>query len=244
MLIESTLKQISPPILWTVVSGLSGRARTTAYAWTRGRRVRAQAGAGAPGSEQALEIYWDPDFARILDTWGEGNAWAELVYLLANCEGRILDVACGTGRTMEIVAEKLDLPVEGCDISDFLIEKAVARGIPRERLTVCDATRTGFEDNAFDFSYSIGSLEHFTEDGITAFIKEMRRITKRTSFHQLPVSRNGKNHGWITPAQSYFNNSVEWWLSRFESVYDRVVVLDSRWEDNRSVGKWFVCRKA
>ena len=131
----------------------------------------------------------------------------------------------------------------GCDISDALIQKAVDRGIAKERLRVCDVTNTGYENSYFDYSYSIGSLEHFTEDKIWQFVSEAYRITKYSSFHQIPVSRSGKDEGWVKRIQSFYNNSTGWWLDKFKSKYTTVYMLDSRWEDDISCGKWFVCIK-
>ena len=192
------------------------------------------------GDKQALDLYWDPEMAEILETWGYGNAWSEIQFLLATNQGRVLDIACGTGKVMGILKEFTRLEVHGCDISDFLIEKAVGRGLDPALLKVCDATKTGYENAFFDYAYSIGSLEHFTEDGIVAFLNEARRITKHSSFHQIPVSRKG-DQGWISPYQSYFNNSVDWWLPKFRSVFPEVIVIPSSWSDERSVGMWFVC---
>lgn len=188
-------------------------------------------------------MYWDDDMAKLLETWGEGNVWNEIQFLMVNCEGKVLDIACGTGKTMEIVSKLPQLDVYGCDISDFLISKALERGIKSERLVVCDATKTNYPDNFFEYAYSIGSLEHFTEDGIVSFIKECYRITLKTSFHMIPVSRSGRDEGWMKTYQSFYNNSVTWWLNRYKTAYANVQVLESTWKDDISVGKWFICRK-
>jgi ubiquinone/menaquinone biosynthesis C-methylase UbiE len=193
-----------------------------------------------PGG-QNLKLYWTQEMAEILETWGEDNAWREIQYLMVNCCGKILDIACGTGRVMEILSKFPQLELYGCDISDFLLSKALEHGLDPNRLRLCDASDTKYEDNFFDYSYSIGSLEHFTEDGIVGFVAEARRITKVGSFHMIPVSRSGRDEGWITTLQSFHNNSVEWWLGRYKSAYDTVFVIDSGWHDDLSVGKWFIC---
>ena len=131
-----------------------------------------------------------------------------------------------------------------CDISPFLLGLAVRRGVPASKLAVSDATRLPYADEAFDFSYSIGSLEHFTEPGIASMLAESQRVTSGWSFHQIPVSRSDTDEGWISFGQSYFNNSMAWWLSRFRNVFPVVHVLPSRWEDALSIGKWFACRAA
>lgn len=199
-------------------------------------------GGAAPG-EQDLGVYWDPKMAALLETWGIGNAWNEIQLLLVNAHGSVIDIACGTGKVMTLLAPYSNLEVHGFDISDFLIQKAIDRGIHADRLRIADATKTDYADDAFDYGYSIGSLEHFTDDGIIAFAAETRRIIRRSSFHQIPTSRSGNNEGWIKTLQSYHNNSVAWWLERFRSSYETVHVLDSAWNDKISVGKWFVCER-
>jgi len=194
-------------------------------------------------SQQDLDLYWDPDYAQVLEAWGEGNTWEEIQFLLVNCKGKILDIACGTGRTMEILSGIREIELHGCDISDLLIGKAVERGIRNDLLTICDATQMEFPDKYFDYAYSIGSLEHFTEEGISKFIAECYRVTKTNSFHMLPISRSGKNEGWMKTVQSFHNNSTDWWLDKFKTLYNTVYVLDSKWNDAISVGRWFICRK-
>lgn len=194
-------------------------------------------------TKQDLDMYWDPEYAQVLEIWGEGNVWDEIQLLVANCKGKILDVACGTGRTLEILSGIHEIEVYGCDISDFLISRAVARGINRNQLSVCDATQMNFPNNFFDYAYSIGSLEHFTEEGIIKCISECHRVVKLNSFHTVPVSRSGKDEGWIKTVQSYHNNSISWWLDKYRSSYNTVYVFDSKWQDSISIGKWFVCIK-
>ncbi len=217
------------------------------FGWNKARAFKARlikvCPAIAPRSGQDLGVYWDSEMAALLETWGEGNAWVEIQFLMVNCKGKVLDIACGTGKTIEKLASFQDLELHGFDISDFLIQKAIDRGIAKERLKVCDATKTGYETDAFDCSYSIGSLEHFTEEGIAQFISETCRITRHGSYHMIPVSRTGKDEGWIKTYQSYHNNSVAWWEKQFRRVYKNVYIIDSRWEDDISLGKWIICFK-
>jgi ubiquinone/menaquinone biosynthesis C-methylase UbiE len=195
----------------------------------------------SPGT-QDLEPYWAPDMADALETWGEGNAWLEIQFLLAGRRGRVLDIACGTGKVISMLSANTSLDLHGIDVSDLLLRRATARGIPQAALTLGDATRLGYPDDSFDYAYSIGSLEHFTESGIAAFLGECRRVVRFSSFHMIPISR-GADQGWIRRSQSYFNNGVDWWLPRFRSAYDDVAVLPSSWSDSISVGRWFVCTK-
>lgn len=191
---------------------------------------------------QDLDVYWDEEMAEILETWGEKNVWKEIKLLMVNCEGKVLDIACGPGKTMEVLAE-LPLEIHGFDISDFFIQKAVERGISQSLLKVCDATDMPYDDDEYQYAYSIGSLEHFTEEGIVKFLKESFRVTSQVSYHMIPTSRSNRDEGWMKTYQSFHNNSIEWWLEKFHSSYKNVIVLDSTWEDDISVGNWFVCTK-
>jgi ubiquinone/menaquinone biosynthesis C-methylase UbiE len=244
-------------VLEFLASQRSAVSRIKAFAskWTRGALanpnvpapVRALAsrmlGRIADDGAQDLDLYWDPKMAEILDTWGTDNAWNEIQMFLANARGKVIDIACGTGKVMTLLDRYPGIEVHGFDISDFLIGKAIERGLPRDRLTVADATATPYADDQFDYGYSIGSLEHFTEDGITKFVREAHRITRYASMHMIPVSRSGRDEGWLKTHQSFHNNSVDWWLAHYRTAYDRVHVLESAWNDKISVGKWFLCTK-
>ena len=192
-------------------------------------------------SDVDLDVYWDPQMAQLLDTWGEGTVWNELESFLGNSTGRILDIACGTGVMMQRLSKISGAELHGCDISDALLSKAVERGIEEARLTQCDATVMPYDKGYFEHAYSIGSLEHFPMSGIESLMGQTARIVTGSVMHMVPVSRSGRDEGWIKRYQTYYNNSIEWWIERCRTQYAAVSVLDSRWEDDISVGKWFVC---
>ncbi|MBS1946965.1 MAG: class I SAM-dependent methyltransferase [Bacteroidetes bacterium] len=193
---------------------------------------------------QDLEIYWTQEMSEQLEVWGKHSTWIEIECLLVNCRGKVLDIACGTGVNIKSLSKFPFLEVHGFDISDMLLNNAKQKGINPEVLKLYDATNTGYDDNQFDYSYSIGSLEHFTENGIDLFLKECARYTSKVSFHMIPLSENNLDYGWIKRGQSYFNNSIEWWLPKFKKYFSNVYVINSGWKDEGvSVGKWFICYK-
>lgn len=223
---KQLIRDMCPPLLWRALQDVRSKVAP--------HQVKGS------GDTQDLDLYWTPEMAQVLETWADGNAWLEVQFLMANCRGRVLDIACGTGKTMTLLDETA-LEIHGCDISDLLITKAVERGLSKERLKVCDATALPYASHEFDYSYSIGSLEHFTEDGIEKFISEAARVSRVGSFHMMPTSRSGLDEGWMKTYQSFHNSSPAWWVSRFEKNFKRVGVLDSNWNDRISVGKWFLC---
>jgi len=192
---------------------------------------------------QDLDIYWDADFADELEAWGRNTVWPEVDLLFAALEGKVLDIACGTGQAMTVLGRNGNLDVYGFDISERLIDRALGKGIPASRLEVADATVRSYAENEFDYSCSIGSIEHFTEDGIHRVLANAAYYTRHYSFHMLPVNRDGLDRGWEKTKQSYFNNSVEWWQSMFRPHFAEVTVFGSSWAGLDQIGKWFVCRK-
>jgi len=192
--------------------------------------------------EQDVELYWNEEYADILEKWGEGTVWQEVQLLFAGLKGRVLDIACGTGPTIEILSRLSGLDVHGFDLSDVLIRRAKEKGISPDKLRVADATLRCYAAKEFDYSYSIGSIEHFTEEGIDLFLQNAAYYTRRYSFHMLPVNVNGIDKGWEKTSQSYFNNSVEWWLNKFRPHFADIRVVASGWSALDQQGKWFVCR--
>ena len=176
-LFRGLVQQVCPPIAW------SGVRKLTRLVKSNRSRIR---NASKTVAAQDLDVYWDAEMAQLLEIWGEKNVWKEIQLLMVNCQGKVLDIACGTGRTMEVIS-KLPLDIHGCDISGFLIGKAIERGIQQANLTVCDATKMPFASDCFDYAYSIGSMEHFTEEGVTLLLEECHRTVRKTSFHIIPV---------------------------------------------------------
>src|ERR1017187_2987380 len=234
---KEIIKSICPPFIWKRISHLKAKRKSYLYSNRTGEdKISSPV-------KQDLEKYWDPEFANVLEDWGKDSVWNEIQLLLANCQGKVLDIACGTGMTMKILKIFPNLDVHGFDISDLFIESAISKGIDKEKLRISDAVSTNYNNNEFDYSYSIGSLEHFTEEGIEKFLHESSRYTKKSSFHMIPVSKIVKDLGWITYVQSYFNNSAGWWYDKFIKYYSVVYIIPSKWDDDISFGRWFICVK-
>ena len=233
-----TLELITPPFILILY-------RKIKYLFKIGQVKKGKDIPEVNSANQFLDIYWDDKMANILEKWGEGSTWREIEYLLVNCRGKVLDIACGTGVCINNLSRYTYLDLYGFDISDKLLEKAIQKGISKKRLRKYDATKTGYNTNEFDYSYSIGSLEHFTEIQIDLFLKESKRYTCIASFHMIPVSENNLNNGWIKKDdQAYFNNSIDWWYNKFKKEFKEVFIFTSAWEDTGySKGKWFICIK-
>jgi SAM-dependent methyltransferase len=195
-------------------------------------------------NKQDIKIYDKKITAEKLEQWGRDSTWNEILMLINKKSGNILDVACGTGFNL-VQLKKINPQATfyGCDISSQLITIARQKGIDQKYLNLIDATKMKYPKNFFSHSYSIGSLEHFTEQGIESVITKLSLNTSISSFHFMPVSRKNINEGWIKTFQTFHNNSVEWWREKFKRKFKTVEVIDSSWNDFISVGKWFLCFK-
>ena len=195
-------------------------------------------------NSQDIKLYDKDEAAEKIDEWGHGDVWNEIQFIFHDKKGKILDVACGTGKNI-IDLQKINTSATfyGCDISQNLLNIARKNGVLENKLICVDATKMSFEENYFDFSYSIGSLEHFTEDGIEKVIDKLHNCTRIASYHMMPTSRDNKNQGWMKTYQTFHNNNQDWWIKKFEKKFSRVYVVDSSWSDFISVGKWFFCFK-
>ncbi|RME70011.1 MAG: class I SAM-dependent methyltransferase [Planctomycetota bacterium] len=113
--------------------------------------------------------------------------WREqIARVLAHVRGsprRVLDLGCGPGVSAFVLAERLgpDAQVTGIDLSPKMIERAeahLARRYPqlasRVRFEVADATRTRFEDAAFDLA--VGHSFLYLVPDRPAVLREVRRL--------------------------------------------------------------------
>lgn len=92
---------------------------------------------------------------------------------------RILDVGCGTGNHL-LLFHRLGLDINGVDASPYMLDIAKSRLGSKASLKVSMADDLPFEDNEFDISTLILTLE-FVDDPL-AVLKEVGRVTKDRVF--------------------------------------------------------------
>ena len=85
---------------------------------------------------------------------------------------RILDVGCGTGANLEMLAEFG--AAEGVDVSEDALAFCRARGLTKVRLGA--AERLPYEDRSFDLVTALDVVEHLDDDA--AGLAEMRRVLR------------------------------------------------------------------
>ncbi len=90
---------------------------------------------------------------------------------IANCELRVLDVGCGTGANLEMLANFGE--AEGVDVSDDALEFCKAKGLKVHKGL---AEELPFEDESFDIVTALDVVEHLDDD--VAGLKEMHRVLR------------------------------------------------------------------
>jgi ubiquinone/menaquinone biosynthesis C-methylase UbiE len=192
----------------------------------------------------ASSTYWT-ELENLLDDWGGTHVWNEIQLLLYDKQGKVLDIACGTGATMQRMSKYSELEITGIDINEQLIRSATEKGIGPERLFVADAKDLGrFSSHQFKYSYSIGVLYYFDDESLNQAISEIGRVTSDASFHFILTSSNDLDEGEIMTWQRFRNNSAAWWRSKMLQTFSRVTVIESGWQDTqfkKSKGTWMIC---
>lgn len=85
---------------------------------------------------------------------------------------RILDVGCGTGANLEMLAEFGD--AEGVDVSSEALAFCRARGLQNVRQSAVETLP--YYDNSFDLVTGLDVVEHLDDD--VAGLREMRRVLR------------------------------------------------------------------
>lgn len=126
--------------------------------------VREGYAAWAPTYEDTVSDLMD---LRLLERLSSVR-WAEA--------GRVLDLACGTGRGGAWLNSRGATAVDGVDFTEAMLEKARARGV-YERLFLGDATATGLPDAGYGLVTQLLADEHMAELG--PVYREAARLLRR-----------------------------------------------------------------
>jgi SAM-dependent methyltransferase len=111
--------------------------------------------------------WWFVGRRRILSSFAR-----RIVGNLNNLQPRILDVGCGTGANLEMLAQFGE--AEGVDVSTEALDFCQTRGLKNVRQG--EAERLPYEDQSFDLVTGLDVVEHLDND--LAGLQEMRRVLR------------------------------------------------------------------
>lgn len=109
--------------------------------------------------------------------WNEAMRDEALTWFDAAADDRVLDVGCGTGFATEGLLRDTE-DVVGLDQSVHQLQKAWAKLGKHDPVsfTLGDAERLPFDDDAFDKTWSSGSIEYWPHPSTA--LAEIKRVTK------------------------------------------------------------------
>lgn len=138
----------------------------------------------------------------------------------ANCGQRLLDVACGLGRLLEVAKERGLQPI-GIDISKVAVEYCQKK-FPDIPTVVGNAEELPFDAQEFDFITCLGSLERMLDRD--KVLQELKRVLKDNGTICLLV-RNSDSWKWkyvkepfalVNKQANQDAMSLEQWKNLFE----------------------------
>ncbi|MGB0552461.1 MAG: class I SAM-dependent methyltransferase [Alphaproteobacteria bacterium] len=138
--------------------------------------------------------YWDGDRKTGYGGYTYDGRWRPVAEAMATHYGldqdsRILDVGCGKGFLLYEFTQILPgCAVTGLDVSDYAIENA------KPEIQAClrpgTAAALPFDDDEFDFVYSINTLHNLFIDDLFASLHELDRVSKSKSYLTIEAYRN------------------------------------------------------
>ena len=150
---------------------------------------------GAELSKQWGFDYWDGD--RRICYGGYRyipGRWAPVAEAMIKHYGlkpgdKILDIGCGKGFQMfELTQVMPGLEVYGLDISTYAIENAKEE--IKSRITHGTAAKLPYEDNSFDFVFTINTLHNLHNYDLDAALREIERVGKKNKYICVESYRN------------------------------------------------------
>ena len=108
--------------------------------------------------------------------------------------GRVLDVACGTGLLLEVLANRPDYPeLVGVDRVPAMLDVARQRIGRNATLLECEAAELPFEDASFQLVVCTNALHYFPD--AAAALQEIRRVI--TASGHLVLTDWCRNYLWM-----------------------------------------------
>lgn len=131
--------------------------------------------------------YWDGDrricyggYHYLEGRW-EGVAKAMALHYGIKPGDKILDVGCGKGFLLyELTRVVPGIDVFGLDVSSYAIQNSKEE--IKDKLLLGSASNLPFDDNSFDFIYSINTLHNLYCYDLELAIKEIERVSRRNKY--------------------------------------------------------------
>ncbi|NQU61395.1 MAG: class I SAM-dependent methyltransferase [Rhodospirillales bacterium] len=165
--------------------------------------------------------YWDGDRRYGYGGYTYDGRWRAVADAMANhydlkAGDRILDVGCGKAFLLyELTQAVPGIEVAGIDVSEYGLEHAKEEVKPFLKLAT--ATDLPFEDNEFDFVYTLNTLHNLQLPNLYKAVGEIERVGKNDKKYILLESyRNEKEKAnllyWQLTCESFYSPEEWVWI--------------------------------
>ncbi|WNK00319.1 class I SAM-dependent methyltransferase [Thalassospiraceae bacterium LMO-JJ14] len=171
--------------------------------------------------------YWDGERQFGYGGYSYDGRWRVVAEEMAAHYGlkagdRILDIGCGKAFLLyEFTQVVPGIEVSGIDISAYGIENAKEE--VRPFLKVGDCQSLPFEDNSFDFVYSLNVFHNLRNYELDAALKEMQRVRRKDAYLCIESYRNEREKMnllyWQLTCMSFMSTD-EWIWEAERAGYD------------------------
>lgn len=162
--------------------------------------------------------YWDGDRRinyggyRYMEGRWEKVAKAMVEHYGLKAGDRVLDVGCGKGFLMfDFTKVVPGIEIYGLDISPYAIENSKEE--IKDRISEGTASELPYEDNSFDFVYSLTTLHNLHCFELDKALREIERVGKKNKYVCMESYRNEQEKAnllyWQVTCEA-FNTPQEW----------------------------------
>lgn len=132
--------------------------------------------------KDSFERLWEdvekPSYIGLVLLKSAENISMKLIKKYCKKDSKIMDVGCGTGRTLKILRNKGFYNSVGSDVSENSIKICNVNGfVTNKDVFLSDIVKNNFKSDQFDMIFSEGLLEHF--DDIGPIVKGLCRISSK-----------------------------------------------------------------
>ena len=149
---------------------------------------------------------WEPIAKKMIDHYNLNN------------HSKILDVGCGKGFLLYEFKKLLpNATVRGLDFSEYAIQNSKEE--IREYLKLGNASKLPYDDNSFDFVYSINTLHCLHNFELYSALIELERVSEKDKYLCVESFRNESEKAnllyWQVTCEMFCKpESWEWWFSK------------------------------
>jgi len=170
--------------------------------------------------EEEIAIY-NSEKALYTDVWkneyvgiGEKSQVTQFVRATTCMEDNILDIGCGNGTVVKSLRAN-GRRATGIDITLGGIEGST------KGFVGCPVWALPFEDNTFDYTFSMDFMEHLPPNMVKRSVEEISRVTRRETFHAICTQEST-----IRPELHKSVHTIDWWRIMFKNCVQSHVYVN------------------